>query len=159
MNECERALVCLAGFLFDPHLSLQSRGGTAKSSSRGRRGVCEHPPCPPSSCHITIRLWSRTANYVCVWQPRCQGAANKTAGKRRIRGGGWGRWSPSPHVRVRHGEDDHLVVIFAWFHCKIILFASECVWCVLRPSAGPRLAHLFIDLFNSSDKTNWILVT
>lgn len=82
-----------------------------------------------------------------------KGAANETGGKRRIRGGGWGRWSPSPHVRVRHGEDDHLVVIF-----RIIMFVSEGVWCVLRPCTGPRSGHLFNYLFNSSDKTNWILV-
>lgn len=58
-----------------------SRGGAAQSSPGGRRGVCVQPPCPPSSCHITIRSCSRVANYVCVWQPHCQGGENKMAGK------------------------------------------------------------------------------
>lgn len=117
-----------------------SRGGTAQGSPRGGRGVCEQPPCPPSSCHITIRLWSRTANYVCVWQPHCQGGENETAGKWRIRGGGWGRWTLSLFVWVWKLDMER----------KIILLQFLLDFTVKRKKIGPLSSHLLTTVFDFS---------
>lgn len=108
VSVCEGASVCDLLPVWPSPVSPR-RGGAAQSfSSVGGEDVCEQPPCPPSSCHITIRSCSRTANYVCVWQPHRQGG-EKTAGRWRMEGGGggWreeeeeeGGWTVSSHVSV-----------------------------------------------------------
>lgn len=149
-------------------------GGTAQSSPRGRRGVCEQPPCPPSSCHITIRFWSRTANYVCVWQPQCQGWWELDGWEVEDKGWRMGELNPffsceCMSVRVRHEKEDnfavilgftvkqklhvfyHICLLFSQFKMQLIGYWWNTYW--------PKVGHLFIYLFNSSDETNWILMT
>lgn len=111
------------------------RDGTVQSSPRGRRGVCEQPPCPQSPCHITIRCCSRTANYACVWQPHCQGGENKTAGKWRMKRGRVNSVSLCGCVTVRVSREEDFVVILIWFHyggeseclqtCLILMWQTE----------------------------------
>lgn len=139
VSVCEGASVCDLLPVWPSPVSPR-RGGAAQSFSPvGGEDVCEQPPCPPSSCHITIRSCSRTANYVCVWQPHRQGG-EKTAGRWRMEGGGGG-WRrrrvncllscERMSVSVRHGEEGNFVVTPAWFHCER---ESGCLSSHLLPS-------------------------
>lgn len=154
-------------FLFDPPTA--SGGEVQQSSPPERRRVREQPPCPPSSCHITICSCSRTANYVCVWQPHCQGGENKTAGKWRTGAGGGGGGGVGVELcllmwayELRRRKEGDFVVTLAWLHCEegtwrfhhICLFDFSHFKMLLIGwwnTCWPEGGHYIICLFNSSD--------
>lgn len=148
--------------VLDPHESLQRQVGGGGSAE------CEQPPCPPSPCHITIRSCSRAANYAGVWQPHCQRGERKAALEgENERGCILLLWTCELDAKK---EDSFLVILcsISPWRQKVDAFRDIC-WLDFSqfktPLIGwwntflPEGVTYIICLFDSSDKTNWILIT